>query len=130
MAPYSRSCLSRQRCPTFRPVTPLKTCGSPVCARTAYVWSGTRVCSSTAAAASPRAKARPTSVASRAAARATISTTTFPRNSSVCGMRRPSIHTGRLTKEKRILLSSPAKPSLLHPFLSTLNSHTLDLMFI
>lgn len=125
MAPYSRSCPKQQRRPVFRPVTLLKTCGSPVSAHTACVWSGTRACWSTAAAGTPPAKAPPTSVALRAAARATISLTMCPKNSCVYGTRRPSIWFGMV--KKREIHFFPPQPNQCFPTLFKVNTVTLDL---
>lgn len=128
MAPYLRSCPKQRRRPASRPVTLLKTCGSPVSARTACVWSGTRVCSSTAAAGTPRAKARTTSVALRAAARATTSPTTCPKNSSAYGTRRPSILFWVVKRREILFFSLSPEPSqCFSTLLFKVNTVTLDL---
>lgn len=123
-APYLRFCPKQQSYPAFRPVMLLKTCGSHVSARTPCGWSGTRVCWSTAAAGTQQARAPPTSVASRAAAKDTISRTMFPKNSSASGTRRPRVLLWMFKKREDFFFffASPANAS--PPMLTTA---TLDL---
>lgn len=126
MAPYLRSCPKQQRRPASQPVTALKTCGSPVSAHTACAWSGTRVCWSTAGAETPQAEALPTSAASKAAAKAIISTTMLPKNSCVYGTRRLSILFW-MVRKRQILFFFPSQANASPPMLFKVITVTLDL---